>query len=134
MLHNVFIFVSQALTHHNFAFNSWFLYKLRHKLHLSKTVCGTFHFQFHLFLIKVCIFFSTKSMDSLNLKRHNSFSNKNNRKPTHSFAPRPMIFKLQQEVQKFSDICESWCSQKIDLKTNFLILGNWSVESVDFSQ
>ena len=37
-------------------------------------------------------------MDSLNLKRHNSFQNKNNRKALHNFAPRPLIFKLQQEV------------------------------------
>ena len=37
-------------------------------------------------------------------KGHNSFQNKNNRKATHSFAPRPLIFKLQQEVLKFNDI------------------------------
>ena len=36
-------------------------------------------------------------MDSLTLKRHHSFQNKNNRKATHIFAPRPLIFKLQQE-------------------------------------
>ena len=33
-------------------------------------------------------------MESLALKRNNSFQNKNNRKATHSFAPRP-DFKLQ---------------------------------------
>ena len=37
-------------------------------------------------------------MDSLTLKRHNSFQNKKKRKAKHSFAPRPLIFKLQQEV------------------------------------
>ena len=37
-------------------------------------------------------------MDSLTLKCHNSFQNKNHRKATQSFAPRPVIFKLQQEV------------------------------------
>ena len=37
-------------------------------------------------------------MDSLTLKRYNSFQNKNNRKTTHSVAPTPLIFKLQQEV------------------------------------
>ena len=36
---------------------------------------------------------STKSMDSLTLKPHNFFQNK-----THSFASRPLIFKLQLEV------------------------------------
>ena len=44
-------------------------------------------------------------MDSLTLKYRNYFQNKNNRKATHSFAPRPQIFKLQQEVLKvFNDI------------------------------
>ena len=61
-------------------------------------------------------------MDSLALKRHNSFQNLNNRKATHSFAPRPLIFKLQQEVLKFNDICVSWSSPKTDMETNFLNL------------
>ena len=59
-------------------------------------------------------------MDSLTLKRHNSFQNYNNRKVTHSFAPRPLIFKLQKEVLKFNDICVSWNFAKTDLETNFL--------------
>ena len=37
---------------------------------------------------------------------------KSNRKATHSFAPRPLIFKLQQEVLKFNDICVSSSSPK----------------------
>ena len=36
-------------------------------------------------------------MNSLTLKRHNSFQD---RKATHAFAPRPLIFKLQKEVLK----------------------------------
>ena len=40
-------------------------------------------------------------MDSLTLKRHNSCQNEDNRKATHSFAPRPLIFKFLQEVLKF---------------------------------
>ena len=47
-------------------------------------------------------------MDSLTLKRHNSFQDENNSKPTHNFAPRPLTFKFQQEALKFSDICENW--------------------------
>ena len=39
-------------------------------------------------------------MDTLTLKRHNSFQNENNRKATHSFVPIPLLFKLQQEVIK----------------------------------
>ena len=37
-------------------------------------------------------------MGSLNLNRHNSFQNKNNGKSTPSFATRPLIFNLHQEV------------------------------------
>ena len=73
-------------------------------------------------------------MDVLTLKRHNSFQNKNNTKATHSFAPRPLIFKLQQEVLKFNDICVNWSSPKTDLVTNFLYLENRSFENVSFSQ
>ena len=40
----------------------------------------------------------------LTLKRHNYFQNLNNRKVSHSFAPRPLIFKLQQKVLKFDDM------------------------------
>ena len=46
-------------------------------------------------------------MGSLTLKRHSSFQIENNRKVTHSSAPRPLNFKLQQEVLKLDDICVS---------------------------
>ena len=54
----------------------------------------------------------------MTLRSHNSFQNSNNRKATHSFASRPLIFKLQQEVLKFSVICVSWRSPKTDLVSN----------------
>ena len=73
-------------------------------------------------------------MDSLTLKCHNSFQNSNKRKAKHSFAPRPLIFKLQEEVLKFNDICGSWNSPKTDLITDFLNLENGSFENVSFSQ
>ena len=63
-------------------------------------------------------------MDSLTLKRHNSFQNYNNRIATHSFAHKPLIFKLQQEVLRFNDTCVNWSSTKNDLETNFLNLQN----------
>ena len=59
-------------------------------------------------------------MDSLTLKCHNSFQKQNTRKATQSFAPRSLIFKLQQKVQKFNGIWVSWSSPKIDSNTNFL--------------
>ena len=46
------------------------------------------------FDLKFKWFFSTKSIDSLTLKRHNSFQNLNNKKATHSFDPRTLIFKF----------------------------------------
>ena len=52
-------------------------------------------------------------MDSLTLKRHNPFQNKHNRKATYSFAPRPLIFKLQQEVGISVNI------KTIKLRSNF---------------
>ena len=46
-------------------------------------------------------------MDSLTLKRPNYFQNENNRKATHIFASRRLIFNLQQEVLKFNNILGS---------------------------
>ena len=69
-------------------------------------------------------------MDSLTLKSHNSFQNENNKKAIYSFATRPLIFKLQQEVLKFNDICVSWSSPKTELVTNFLNPENRSFQNV----
>ena len=63
-------------------------------------------------------------MDSLTLECHNSFQNENNRKDIHTFASRPLIFKLQEEVLKTNEICVSWSSPKTDLDTNLLNLQN----------
>ena len=52
-------------------------------------------------------------------KRHNSSPNKNDSKAVHSFAPTPPIFKLKQEVLKFSDICVSWSYLKNILEAKF---------------
>ena len=46
------------LTHHSFTFNLRFLYELQHKVRVSKTVCGIFHFRFHFVFNKVYIFFN----------------------------------------------------------------------------
>ena len=53
---NALCFLSQAPTHHSFTFNLRFLYELKHKVHLSKTMCGIFHSRFHYVFIKVYIF------------------------------------------------------------------------------
>ena len=53
---NTLFFLSRAPTHHSFTFNLQFLYELKHKVRLSKTVCGIFHFRFRFVFIKVYIF------------------------------------------------------------------------------
>ena len=66
-------------------------------------------------------------MNLLILKRHNSFKNLNNGKAKHAFALFkliPLIFKLQQQVLKFNDICINWISPKTDVEANFLHLEN----------
>ena len=130
---NALFFLSQAPTHNSFAFISQNLYVLKHMVHLSKTGCRIFHFRFSSSFYLTLYLCSTKSMDSLTLKCHNSFQNKND-KATHSFVPRPPVCKLQQKVWKFNDISVSWSSSKTDLETNFLNLENRSFEYVTFSQ
>ena len=53
---NVLFFLSRAPTHHSSPFNLRFLHELKHKVRLSKTVCGIFHFRFRFVFIKVYIF------------------------------------------------------------------------------
>ena len=53
---NALFFLSRAPTHHSFTFNLRFLYELKHKVRLSKTVFGIFHFRFRFVFIKVYIF------------------------------------------------------------------------------
>ena len=53
---NTVSFLSRAPTHYNFTFNLWFLYELKHKVRLFKTMCGIFHFRFRFLFVKVYIF------------------------------------------------------------------------------
>ena len=53
---NAPFFFSRAPTHDSFTFNLRFLYELKLKVRLSKTVSGIFHFRFRLVFIKVYIF------------------------------------------------------------------------------
>ena len=105
-------YLLQSPAHNSFTFNLRLLYEVKHKVRFSKTVCGIFRFQPRLIFIKVYIFFSTKCMDSLTLLCHNPFKTKIIGK-THSFAPRPLIFKLQQKVLKSNHICVCWSSPKL---------------------
>ena len=68
-------------------------------------------------------------MGSLTLKRHNSCQNKNNRKATHNFAHKPLIFKLQEDVWKFNGIYVTLSYPKADLETKLfkLLQSNFEV-------
>ena len=102
-------FFSWAPTHHSFIFNLRFLYEMWHKVDLSKTCVR----------ISYLIPFRLNAWTLWLKKGHNSFQNENNRKATHSFVPRPLIFKLQQEVLKFNDIY-AHCSLR-HVRRNFLL-------------
>ena len=59
-------------------------------------------------------FYSIKCMDSLTVKRQNSFQSQNNRKVTRSFVPRPLIFKLREESFKIQ-----WYLRGLELPKNW---------------
>ena len=91
------------------SYTSWSIWFISLKLCVEFSIFNSFSL-----LLNLILFFNKKHgfFDFLTLKRHNSFQKKNNRKATHSFASRSLIFKLQQEVWKLNDICASWSSQK----------------------
>ena len=117
---NALLFLSQAPNRRSFIRNSYTRWSTRF---ISLKLCVRFSIFDFVSLLEFIILLK-KSMDSLNLKRHNPFQNKNNRKATLSFAPSSLIFKLQQEVWTLSDICLSWSSSQSDLEMNFLYLEN----------
>ena len=69
---NALSFLSRAPTHESFTFNLRFLYRLKHKVRLSKTICGIFDFRSRLLLLKFIILFK---------KMHELFNFKNVRIP-----------------------------------------------------
>ena len=52
----------------------------------------------------------------------------------HSFFPRPLVFKLHQEILELNDICVSWILPKTELEMNFLNLEYNSFDYISFSQ
>ena len=52
--------VCKSMCIHSFTFNSQFLYELKHKVCLFKSMCGFFHFLFCFAFIKVYILFNKK--------------------------------------------------------------------------
>ena len=54
---NALFFLLRVLTRHSFTLNLWFLYQLKYKVCLSKSMCGIFHFRFRFVFIKVYTYF-----------------------------------------------------------------------------
>ena len=55
---NILCFLSQAPSHHSFAFNFRFLYEVKHKVRLSKTVYGIFPINSVSFLLRFIFLFN----------------------------------------------------------------------------
>ena len=72
----------RAPTHQRFTFDLRFLFEMKHKVDLFKSVCRIFHFRFLCF-----IFIMTYVFDQQKTWKY-----------THSFAFKSSIFKLQKEV------------------------------------
>ena len=53
---NTLSFLLRTPTHPSFTFSLQFVYELKHKVLLSKTVCGIFYVNFRFVFIKVYIF------------------------------------------------------------------------------
>ena len=126
---NALFFLSRVPTHHSLllicdSYMSWSIRFVSLKLFVG--FCNSdsisFLWKFILLFIKMHGHFDFKTSWFL--------SKSKNRKVAHSLLPSPLLFKLQQKVLKFNDICVRWNSQKTDLVTNLLNLENWSFENV----
>ena len=112
-LQKIHSFFSFSSSNSSQFFNSRFLNELQHKFHLSESVWD--------FKLRFCLVFVKKLIFLFN-KKHWFFDFKTSQ---HSFGARLLIFKSQQEVWKFINICVSWSSSKTNLETN---LEKWSFE------
>ena len=78
------------------------------------------------------IFFHSNERSTMPFKTKYLITKHKQKTSSLDFFPSPLIFKLQQEVSKFNDICNSWSSRKTELKTNILNLGNRNFENISF--
>ena len=88
---------------------------------ISLKLSGIFHFRICLVFFKVFIFVQGKAWTLWLQNVIISFKIKI-LEQHDSFAPRSLIFKMQQNVWKFNNICVSWSSPKPNLEMNFSIL------------
>ena len=60
-------FLLRASTHHSFIFNQRFLYELKHRVRLSKSMCRIFYFRLHFIFVKVYFFVYSKILKSIDI-------------------------------------------------------------------
>ena len=111
--------------HHSFTFNLCFLYELKHIIYPKLCLEFSIFHSVSLNTIKIYIFVQQKIWTLWIWNVIIPFKIKKTRKDTHSFTLRRLIFKFQQGVWKFSNICVNWSwpdltwRQKTDIETMF---------------
>ena len=97
-----------------FSFNLWYLYELKHKVCLSKSMSGIFHFWFHFVFIKIYVFVQQKGWTLLVQNVIIPFKTRILEKPHMLLVPYPcFFFKLQKEVKI------QWCLRELELLKNW---------------
>ena len=92
-----------------FSFNLWYLYELKHKVCLSKSMSGIFHFWFHFVFIKIYVFVQQKGWTLLVQNVIILFKTGILEKPHMLLVPYPcFFFKLQKEVKIQWCLMSSW--------------------------
>ena len=129
---NALFFLSWATTFHSFTFNLRFLHELKHKVHLSKSVYGIFHFWFRSIFIKVYIFVQQNAW-TLWLNVTIPIKMKIIEKP-HTVLLLDLWFLSYNKKLKIQWYLRELELPETDMVTNFLSLENWSFENVSFSR
>ena len=88
--------------------------QIKYMVLVSRSVREVFHLLVCFVFIEVYVFDKEACI----------FKFKKDREIRHSFAPRPLLYKLQQNVLNFHSFCVSWSSPNIDLGTCFLDFEN----------
>ena len=111
---NALVFLSRAQTHYSFTFNLRLLYKVKHKVLLSKTMCRIFHFRFCIIFVKVYIFVQ-QNVWTVWLKIVIASFKIGIIEKTHTILLPDVWFLScnKQEILKFNDICVSWSSPNL---------------------
>ena len=114
---NALSFLLWVRTYQYLTFNS--LYLRWSTRFVSLKACVKFSISDSVSFLLMLTFFASQETWGMDSFRHNCFQNWNIRKVTHDFTPKPLIFKFQQELLKFNNICLSWSLLQVKQETNF---------------